>query len=143
MKKKPLAKPLTEAATEAEMREILKLSQEIGIETISDLDRFNKEEAGRGATLLDRLRDYRAELGPDFKIKDSKKNSLTESSLKKGGFDISPTEHLSWGWDKNDGFYVEKTYLLNGEKYWRTEFRNTYSSEESARRAFEKLKKNI
>lgn len=140
MKKKPLTKPLTEA-TEAEMQEILKLSQEIGIETISGLDRFNREEADRGATLLDRLRDYRAELGPDFKIKES--SSLTESSIKKGGFEISPTEHLSWGWDKNDGFYVEKLYLLNGEDYWRTEFRNTYSSEESARRAFERLKKNI
>jgi hypothetical protein len=60
---------LTEA-TAAEFDEIMSLCKEIGIETLRDLDRFTKEEVAKDEKLLDRLRSYRAELGPDFKIID-------------------------------------------------------------------------
>jgi hypothetical protein len=62
---------------------------------------------------------------------------LTESSLVKGNYEISPTEHLSWGWDKGDTFYVVKNYRASeNEQLWNTEFRKTYANEEDARRAF-------
>jgi hypothetical protein len=59
--------------TEADFDEINKLCKEIGIETVSDLDYFAKNELERDGTLLDKLRSYRAELGPDFEIEESRK----------------------------------------------------------------------
>jgi hypothetical protein len=76
--KKPLEKPLTESFvgvlnkdTEADYGEFYRLCKEIGIETVSDLKRFNDEEAWRDGHLLDKLRAYRDELGADFQIKES------------------------------------------------------------------------
>lgn len=77
-----------EEATEAEMQEILKLAKEIGIETISGLDRFDKEEADRGDNLLARLRAYRDELGPDFKLKEATEMTRDELIAKEGTDDV-------------------------------------------------------
>ena len=64
---------------------------------------------------------------------------LTESSLVKGNYEISPTEHLSWGWDKGDTFYVEKNYRASeNEQIWNTEFRRTYATAEDAEKAFKR-----
>jgi hypothetical protein len=76
-KKRPLKKPLTEAAIvgrlgseadEIDLIEFTELCKEIGIKTVSDLDYFIKNESDRPGTILDKLKSYRAELGPDFKI---------------------------------------------------------------------------
>lgn len=74
-KKKPLEKPLTEGFTfslnnEKDLTEFTQLCQEVGIKTISDLDRFTKETAGEPGNILDKLRSYRKELGDDFEIKE-------------------------------------------------------------------------
>ena len=67
---------------------------------------------------------------------------LTESSLVKGNYEISPTEHLSWGWDKGDSFYVEKNYRPSeNEQIWNTEFRRTYATAEDAEKAFKRYVK--
>lgn len=67
---------------------------------------------------------------------------LTESSLVKGNYEISPTEHLSWGWDKGDTFYVEKNYRASEkEQIWNTEFRRTYATAEDAEKAFKRYVK--
>ena len=67
---------------------------------------------------------------------------LTESSLVKGNYEISPTEHLSWGWDKGDSFYVEKNYRPSEtEQSWNTEFRRTYATAEDAEKAFKRYVK--
>jgi hypothetical protein len=55
-------------ADEIDLIEFTELCKEIGIETVSDLDRFIKDESNRPGTLLDKLKSYRAELGDDFKI---------------------------------------------------------------------------
>ena len=60
-------------ADEINLIEFTELCKEIGIETVSDLDRFIKDESNRPGTLLDKLKSYRAELGADFKIKESRK----------------------------------------------------------------------
>ena len=77
-KKKPLEKPLTEGfvfslANEKDLAEFTKLCQEVGMKTIGDLDRFAKETANEPGNILDKLRAYRAELGDDFEIKESRK----------------------------------------------------------------------
>lgn len=55
--------------------EFFKLCSEIGIETASDLRRFISDNGvtGNATNLLKKLRDYRAELGDDFEIKESRK----------------------------------------------------------------------
>ena len=53
--------------------EFKKLCDEIGIITMGDLNNFMKENDATDANVLDKLRAYRAELGPDFKIKESRK----------------------------------------------------------------------
>jgi hypothetical protein len=53
--------------------EFKKLCDEIGIITMGDLNNFMKENDATDANILDKLREYRAELGPDFKIKEARK----------------------------------------------------------------------
>lgn len=217
-----------------ETEEFFRLCKEIGLETPTDLHNFAKDMDVEGKDLLQVLRDYRAELGPDFRIEEEidfddlveeleenedmveckecfdlvakescHKNKegkyvcekcsktlaeesiesdqvlvgtdnavvdcevadvvthsedekpvnckcenkplskpLTESSLVKGNYEISPTEHLSWGWDKGDTFYVEKTYRASeNEQIWNTEFRRTYATTEDAEKAFKRYVK--
>ena len=56
-----------------ERQEFFSLCSEIGIFTGKDLDTFMKNQGATDASLLDKLRDYRAELGDDFKVADSEK----------------------------------------------------------------------
>ncbi len=51
--------------------EFIKLCSEIGIITGADLDRFMTEHDVNDGNLLDKLREYRAELGDNFKVKES------------------------------------------------------------------------
>lgn len=55
---------------DAERKEFFQLCDEIGIYTDKDINNFMKEVGCTGENLLQALRDYRAELGPDFKIAD-------------------------------------------------------------------------
>ncbi len=50
--------------------EFFKLCSEIGIITGADLRKFMDETEATDGNLLDKLREYRAELGPDFKIEE-------------------------------------------------------------------------
>lgn len=50
--------------------EFLKLCSEVGIKTPADIDRFMKDTGATDADLLSKLREYRAELGDDFKVKE-------------------------------------------------------------------------
>lgn len=74
-KKKPLEKPLTEGVmfslnNEKDLTEFTQLCKEVGMKTIGDLDRFVKETAEDKGTILDKLRNYKKELGDDFEIKE-------------------------------------------------------------------------
>lgn len=76
-------KPLTEGFTFSlnnakDLEEFMKLCDEVGMKTVGDLDHFVKETAEDEGTILDKLREYRAELGPDFKIKEAYKDPETE-----------------------------------------------------------------
>ena len=72
-------KPLLESRfgvyfkTQAEWDEFKKLCDEIGIYTMGDVESFMRQEGATPDNLLAKLREYRAELGPDFKIKESRK----------------------------------------------------------------------
>lgn len=73
------SKPLVEGKwgayfkSQAEWDEFKKLCDEIGIYTISDVEMFMKDQDATPDNLLTKLRAYRAELGPDFKIKEARK----------------------------------------------------------------------
>jgi hypothetical protein len=73
------------------------------------------------------------------------KQPLKESSLQKGEYEISDTESLTWGWEKgyNGGiYYVEKIFLPSpNSDMWSTEFHRTYATEEQARNAFNRYKR--
>lgn len=56
-----------------DLQEFSGLCSEIGIFTAADLKTFMKNEEATDANLLDKLRAYRAELGPDFKVADSER----------------------------------------------------------------------
>lgn len=78
-----LGEALQEGLNNAEFAEYLQLCKEIGILGHKDLEAFMKEvglQPGCPAQdVLQALRDYRAELGPDFKIvNESNKKELTE-----------------------------------------------------------------
>lgn len=65
--------PLSEAVrfrTREEQDEFFRLCNEIGLITIKDIGNFKKEVGCTDDNLLQALRDYRAELGPDFEIKE-------------------------------------------------------------------------
>ena len=55
---------------DAERKEFFRLCDEIGIITAKDIINFKKEVGCTDENILQALRDYRAELGPDFKIAD-------------------------------------------------------------------------
>ena len=55
---------------DAERKEFFQLCDEIGIITAKDIINFKKEVGCTDENILQALRDYRAELGPDFKIAD-------------------------------------------------------------------------
>jgi hypothetical protein len=69
---------MTEALNGGDLDEFKKLCNEIGIVTLGDLDNFKKENDATDANILDKLREYRAELGPDFKIKEAYTDPETE-----------------------------------------------------------------
>ena len=50
-----------------ELKELCELCHQIGIETMADLQKFKQQEA-QGKNFLKALKDYRQELGEDFKI---------------------------------------------------------------------------
>jgi hypothetical protein len=56
--------------TREEQEEFFRLCDEIGIYTDRDIANFKKEVECTDDNFLQALRDYRAELGPDFKIAD-------------------------------------------------------------------------
>jgi hypothetical protein len=62
---------MTEALNGGDLDEFKKLCDEIGIVTLGDLDNFKKETGATDANLIDKLKEYRAELGNDFKIRES------------------------------------------------------------------------
>ena len=53
--------------------EFKKLCDEIGIVTMGDVKNFMQENDADASNILDKLRAYRDELGPDFKIKEARK----------------------------------------------------------------------
>ena len=65
----------------AEQDEFFRLCNEIGIYTSRDLENFMKEVDCTPETLLQALRDYRAELGPDFKIINEEANLVEDYEL--------------------------------------------------------------
>lgn len=56
-----------------DQEEFMRLCSEIGLKTVDDVRYFAQKMGASGKDLLDKLREYRAELGPDFKIKESRK----------------------------------------------------------------------
>lgn len=72
--------------TEQDLAEFTKLCKEIGIVTVKDLDLFTKETVNEPGTILDKLRNYRKELGDDFQIKESLYN-FTEEEMKEFNMD--------------------------------------------------------
>jgi hypothetical protein len=69
---------MTESLNGADLDEIKKLCDEIGIVTMYDLHSFMKETGATDETLVAKLREYRDELGPDFKIKEAYTDPETE-----------------------------------------------------------------
>lgn len=72
---------------DTEREEFFRLCDEIGIYTANDIINFKKEMDCTDENILQALRDYRAELGPDFKIADpelekemAKKYAMKEST---------------------------------------------------------------
>ena len=62
----------------ADQKEFFNLCSEIGLVTAADLDRFMKDQNADDSNVLDKLRDYRAELGDDFEIKEACRKPIPE-----------------------------------------------------------------
>jgi hypothetical protein len=56
-----------------DFEEFARLCREIGLKTLGDVEDFARREQVPAGQLMDKLREYRDELGPDFKIKESRK----------------------------------------------------------------------
>ena len=106
--KKTLDKVLTEAFNitfrkQEDWDEFKRLCDEIGIVNMGDVERFAKENGANSSNILDVLRDYRAELGPDFKIVESLYNfteeEMTEYNMDEDGNSLdSYDEYVRCGW---------------------------------------------
>ena len=57
--------------TMGEVAEFKQLCAELGILTLGDIKNFMQENGANKTNLLAKLREYRADLGPDFKVKES------------------------------------------------------------------------
>ena len=68
---------MTEALSSRDVEEMFRLAKEIGLNTMGDIQDFKDRESIPGETILDTLRRYRDELGPDFKLNER----LIEGSL--------------------------------------------------------------
>lgn len=78
--------------TDAEREEFNKLTKEIGIETLGEVERFKKDhEVTDMPGLMQALRDYRAELGDDFEIVESAPAPEVEPATSVGAA-AEPTE---------------------------------------------------
>lgn len=64
--------------TKEAYEEFIKLCSEIGIVTGSDLKRFMADNNANDGNLLDKLREYRAELGDNFKFKEYTRKPIPE-----------------------------------------------------------------
>lgn len=67
-------------ADKDKMSEFNTLCKEIGIVTGADLQRFAKDHDADDSNMLDKLRDYRKGLGPDFKLGECADSDITECS---------------------------------------------------------------
>ena len=83
---------MTESINGADLDEIKKLCDEIGIITMYDLHSFMKETGATDDTLVAKLRAYRDELGPDFKIKESANSELKTWTCFYEGRDIGTVQ---------------------------------------------------
>lgn len=72
----------------AEFEELMSLCAEIGIITLKDLESFKAENVGPGENLLDKLREFRASLGSDFKIAEAVEMTADELKNKFGTDDV-------------------------------------------------------
>lgn len=61
-----------------DQEEFMRLCSDIGLKTVDDVRYFAQKVGVSGKDLLDKLREYRAELGPDFKIKECKGKPVPE-----------------------------------------------------------------
>lgn len=57
-----------------DFEEFARLCSEIGLKTLGDVEDFARREQVPAGQLMDKLREYRDELGPDFKIIESRKS---------------------------------------------------------------------
>ena len=61
---------LTEGVTNDDLKELLTLAQNIGIESVAEMQAFIANEVAPGDSVLDVLRAYRDDLGDDFELKE-------------------------------------------------------------------------
>lgn len=75
--KDPEVTELAEGMNDKDSKEFFDLCDEIGIKTVGDLDNFKKEFPG---DLLTNLRNYRKDLGPDFKLPKEERGRYVDSN---------------------------------------------------------------
>ena len=118
-----LGEALEEGLNNAEHKEYLQLCKEIGIKGLKDLEAFMNEiglEAGCPAQdVLQALREYRAELGPDFKIIHENANegdkALNESEMSDLADETRPYRGNGWIPKWHDD---AKNATLNDIEFW-------------------------
>lgn len=104
-------KKLVEGYTPEQMREVLKIAKEIGIKTLGDLSRFDREE-NREGDLLTALRRYRKDLGDDFKIEEGVLTEAESDYIRIGG-KIYPKDMSGARW--RDALSAEEVSREAGE----------------------------
>lgn len=75
------ADELDEALYSRDFESFKKIADEIGLKTAEDLERFRKEEVREGESDLEAIKRYRAELGDDFKLKESLESECAKNNL--------------------------------------------------------------
>lgn len=104
-------KRFTEGYTPEQTREVFKIAKEIGIKTLGDMARFDREE-NREGDLLTALRRYRKELGDDFKIEE-RVLTEAESDYIRIGSKIYPKDMSGARW--RDALSAEEVSREAGE----------------------------
>lgn len=109
-----------------DFEEFARLCREIGLNTLGDIEYFAEKENVPAGQLMDKLREYRDELGPDFEIKESVLKEGWEADIAKADRLLNRiiAESENDNYDDIDGYWSGDDEWCNRYMYYSNSINN-------------------